>query len=286
VKGSLHYDYTAVGHVTIDVLEDGTRRPGGTALYSALQAARLGLRALILTQGAPAEIEALLAPFGAELDLRVVAAPETTTLRSSGTGAERRQRLEAWAGAMPDGLELDTAILHLAPIARETPRRWLGEPRLLGMTPQGLARAWASQGAAVELGPPVGEAEELARACNALVLSEHERASCAVMIAATRAAGGVVAVTNGPAPTTVLLGAGRSISLEVPAVVEPLDDLGAGDVYAAAFFIALSDGRQPEDAARFAMAAAAVRMLGAGPQAIGDHTAIAARLAAVGAPAA
>ena len=35
--------YVAVGHVTIDVLADGRRRPGGTALYSALQAARLGL---------------------------------------------------------------------------------------------------------------------------------------------------------------------------------------------------------------------------------------------------
>ena len=36
--------YVTVGHVTIDVLPDGERRPGGTAFYSALQAARLGLR--------------------------------------------------------------------------------------------------------------------------------------------------------------------------------------------------------------------------------------------------
>ena len=45
------YDYTAVGHVTADVFADGSVRPGGSALYSALQAARLGRRALIITQG-------------------------------------------------------------------------------------------------------------------------------------------------------------------------------------------------------------------------------------------
>jgi len=40
-KGA-RFDYTAVGHVTIDVMPDGSRRPGGGAFYAALQAARLG----------------------------------------------------------------------------------------------------------------------------------------------------------------------------------------------------------------------------------------------------
>ena len=47
----MQFDYTTVGHVTIDVLDDGSRRAGGTAFYSALQAARLGRRALIVTRG-------------------------------------------------------------------------------------------------------------------------------------------------------------------------------------------------------------------------------------------
>ena len=280
----MHYDYAAVGHVTIDVMDGGSLRPGGTALYSALQAARLGQRTLIVTQGAQGELEGALEPYAGEVDLEIVAAEHTTTLLSSGSGSSRRQRLVAWAGEMPEGLALDTATLHLAPIARETPRRWLGAPTFIGMTPQGLAREWAAPGAAITLSRPDADAESLARACHALVLSEHERESCSDLIAAARGAGAVVAVTDGSNPSTLLMARGRSARLEVPALVDPLDDLGAGDVYAAAFFFALAEGRAPESAARFATAAAAVRMRGHGPEAIGDREAIEARLAAVGAP--
>ena len=111
------FDYTAVGHVTIDVLADGSRRPGGGAFYSGLQAARLGQRTLVVTRGVPGEIEALLAPFASELTLHIVPAPRTTTLESN-AGA-RAQRLLAWAGPIEAPRELDTEILHLAPVARE-----------------------------------------------------------------------------------------------------------------------------------------------------------------------
>ncbi len=73
MKESLQFDYTTVGHVTIDVLADGTRQPGGAAFYSALQAARLGCSAQIITQGRPAEIERLLDPYRAEIELQVIA---------------------------------------------------------------------------------------------------------------------------------------------------------------------------------------------------------------------
>ena len=66
----------------------------------------------------------------------------------------------------------------------------------------------------------------------------------------------------------------------VPTLAACVDDLGAGDVFAAAFFVALSEARSPLEAARFANAAAAVRISGAGAGAIGDRGAIDARLAA------
>jgi sugar/nucleoside kinase (ribokinase family) len=69
--------------------------------------------------------------------------------------------------------------------------------------------------------------------------------------------------------------------VEVPHLDRPGDDIGAGDVFAAAFFIALAEGRPPALAADFANAAAAVRMSGAGARAIGDRAAIEARLQAV-----
>ncbi|MCW3069750.1 MAG: hypothetical protein JWL67_2375, partial [Solirubrobacterales bacterium] len=67
------FDYTTLGHVTVDVLEDGSRQPGGTAFYSALQAARLGRRTQILTRGRAEELEALLEPYRSELEVTVLA---------------------------------------------------------------------------------------------------------------------------------------------------------------------------------------------------------------------
>jgi sugar/nucleoside kinase (ribokinase family) len=88
-------------------------------------------------------------------------------------------------------------------------------------------------------------------------------------------------VTDGPRANRVSSSRGAELRLEVPAVVGALDDLGAGDVYAAAFFLALDEGMPAGDAARFAMAAAAVRMRAAGAQAIGGREAVEARLAEV-----
>jgi sugar/nucleoside kinase (ribokinase family) len=68
--------------------------------------------------------------------------------------------------------------------------------------------------------------------------------------------------------------------VDVPALECPLEDLGAGDVFAAALFVSLAGGSAPEAAARFAMAAAAVRMSGRGAGAVGDRVMIERRLAA------
>ena len=145
---SFNFDYVTVGHVTVDVIAaDGSRRPGGGAFYSALQAARLGLRALILTQGSPPEIEALLAPYRDELELRILPAPATTTFATSWSGGQRSQRVLAWAGPIAGPIEVDTQILHFAPVARETPAR------VDARAPRRLRRAHAP-GARAHVGPP------------------------------------------------------------------------------------------------------------------------------------
>jgi hypothetical protein len=280
----LHFDYTAVGHVTIDVLADGSRRPGGTAFYSALQAARLGCRTLILTQGLPDEIEGLLAPYRPEIELQIRPAAATTTLLTRGAGAERTQRMLAWAGPMADEVAVDSAILHLAPVARESSQSWHGSCDFVGLTPQGLARTWSDPDGKVRVTPTGAAGVSIARHCQAIVVSEHERSSCRELLGEAVAGGAVAAITAGAAPATILLADGRTLELDVPAVEDVVDDLGAGDVFAAAFFIALADGAGAERAASFANAAAAVRMQGAGAAAIGDRAAIAARLDAVADP--
>jgi len=275
---ALQFDYIAVGHVTVDVLEDGSRRPGGTALYAALQAARLGLQALILTRGAPAEIESMLEPWAGELELRVQPAAATTTLATSGQGAERSQRLLAWAGPIVTEEELECAILHLAPVAAELPERWPRGGRLLGLTAQGLARGHPAPGGVLRAAAP--DAATLAQADRAdvVVISEQERGVCAELIERARAAGALIAVTDGGRPSTILAPGGTPIELAVHQLGSPADDLGAGDVYAAALFTALAEGRGPAQAGSLANTAAAMRMRGLGPNAIAERAEIEARL--------
>ncbi len=301
-----HYDYITVGHVTRDVIErptaDAVSQPGGSAFYSALQAARLGLRALILTQGVPRDIHALLAPYLDELALHVIPAEHTTTLSTRGSGASRSQRMLAWAGPIVEMLEPRTAILHIAPVARETPTTWLGSAGFVGITPQGLVRRWepaprvtllqldtASLLGDVPLAPLDGDPLPgdispvalnpalLPDHFDAAVISEDECPSCHAVFAAARRRGAHVAVTAGSRPTTVHLPAaanGLVVQTRLPPVVTMRDDLGAGDVFAAAFFSALADGRTPLDAATFGNAAAAVRIEGVGPGAIGGRAEI------------
>lgn len=266
--------YTTVGHVTCDVLEDGSRRPGGGAFYSALQAARLGQRTLIITKGEPRELDKLLAPYRDELEVHVLPAEHTTTLATSGIGAQRKQRMLAWAGAITEALDVDTSILHLAAVARETPTHWSGRADFVGLTPQGLVREWSRDGE-VRLAPL--DPRTLPPDFDALVLSDRERDWCESLFAThgPSVPDGAIAVTAGSAPTEILLPGGRIERVPVAPRTAPRDDLGAGDVFAAAFFIALREGHDPADAATRGHTAAAVRIAGIGAAAVGDAQAIA-----------
>jgi sugar/nucleoside kinase (ribokinase family) len=281
------FDYVTVGHVTVDVIAaDGSRRPGGGAFYSALQAARLGLRTLILTQGSASEIEALLEPYRSELELRIIPATATTTLETSWSGAVRTQRLLAWAEPIVETIEVDTQVLHFAPVARETSAAWAGHADFVGLTPQGLARTWGEDGesagtvVAAHLPSDRGSLEKLLPdGCSAVVVSEQERVACAPLLDAAAEGGAVLAITAGAGATSVCLPDGEVIRVPAPSVDRPRDDLGAGDVFAAAFFIALREGQSPVRAAGYGNAAAAIRIEGVGAQGIGNRQAIEARLA-------
>jgi 1D-myo-inositol 3-kinase len=279
------FDYVTVGHVTVDVMADGSRRPGGGAFYSALQAARLGLRTLIVTQGSAREIEALVEPYRGELELRILPAPATTTLQSTGSGAARTQRVLAWAEPIAETVAVDTSVLHFAPVARETSATWRGHADFVGFTPQGLARAWDEDGEIVPAPLPSDQTSLsvlLPDGCDAIVISEQERAACAPLLAAAAAGGAVLAITAGAGATSLHLPGGEVTQVQAPAVADPRDDLGAGDVFAAAFFIALREGRSPPHAAAYGNAAAAIRIEGLGADAIGDRDAIEARVAKEG----
>jgi hypothetical protein len=302
------YDYITVGHVTRDAIEDrpdGTvSQPGGGAFYSALQAARLGLRTLILTQGVPEEIEMLLEPYREELEVHVIPAAHTTALSTRGCGTERVQRVLAWAGEMVDRgtVELDTSILHLAPVAHEIPTAWSAAADFVGITPQGLIRHWQERQevplvqldapsllgdiplSSLDAGLLAGEISltpldpaMLPPRFQAAVIGEQECDSCHALFAAARHCGACVAVTAGSRPTTVHqpnTDSSSVVQAAVPRALVVRDDLGAGDVFAAAFFISLRNGSSVPRAAAFGNAAAVARIAGVGPDAIAGRTQI------------
>jgi pfkB family carbohydrate kinase len=270
------YDYTAVGHVTIDILADGSRRPGGGAFYSGLQAARLGEHTLIITRGVACEIEALLAPYAHEFALRILPSRRTTTLQTVQDGAARTQRLLAWAGPVAAPHDLNTRVLHLAPVARETSPRWRGHATFVGLTAQGLVRWWQREGEPLQQRPL--EPREVPTRCDAIVISHEERESAAALEHGHEA---VVAITRASGPTLVRAPGEQPYELEVAPIAEVHDDIGAGDVFAAALFSALAHGEPTRRAVAFGHAAAAVRIAGEGAAAIGNRAAIEERLRAV-----
>jgi hypothetical protein len=280
---SRHYDYLAVGHVTVDVIEDRlagpARQPGGGAFYSALQAARLGLDSLIVTSGEPRRIERLLTPYRrapGRLDVEVISTGETTTLLTNGQGQARRQRVRAWAGPIEALPDVAASIVHFAPVANETPTAAPSGAALVALTPQGLVRAWDEDG---WIGPMPLDPERLPTRLDAVVLSEAERASCAVLLEGEHLAdGALVAVTAGARPVELRLPGQPPVAVPTVAVERPRDDLGAGDVFAAALFARLWQGERPTRAVGYAGAAAAVRLQRMGPGAVGSREEIEASL--------
>jgi sugar/nucleoside kinase (ribokinase family) len=198
----------------------------------------------------------------------------TTIFVNVGVGAARRQTLPEWAGPLDLTGTLPSArIVHLGPVARELDPASLptfAPGVFVGATPQGWLRRWDAAGHVTEgelLLPP-----SLTARLDALILSETEARRAERVIAAVRAAGGLVVITRDAAGCTILDRAGESQvgTRDYPFV----DDTGAGDIFAAAFFVALSEGQAPHASAAFANTAAGLSLAGRGPAAIVDRATI------------
>ena len=267
-------DYLAIGHLTLDRQPDGSLIPGGTALSCAVQAARLGLRAGVLTAGNRAALAGPLAPYRDEIALELRDTPETTIFVNVGVGPARRQSVEGWAGVLDlADRALDARIIHLGPVAREIDLAALPavpDAAFVGATPQGWLRRWGPDGRVTEHDLVLPAA--LTARLDALVLSETEAPRAGAAMAAVRAAGGLVAITHGAHGCTLLDADGeRTVTTAERPIV---DDTGAGDIFAVALFVALAEGRTAIEAARFAHAAAGLSIGGLGASAIADRAAI------------
>lgn len=276
-----------MGHCALDIQPDGSFLPGGTVLYSALTAARMGLRVGILTAGEPESVATALAPFDGLFAIHIVPTAATTTFENLPTPAGRKQTLHAWAGPIhPDELPVAwrrAAILHLGPIADELPPdAWaeaLGANREGAWTiatPQGWLRHWNTLPSPVRH-DALALPHRLLDRLSAMVISVEERdvAETAVRRVARH---GLGAITYGPRGVEILQGEMTTRIPTFPVAVR--DETGAGDVFAAAWAVGLARGERPEVAARGACACASLSVTAPGPHGIPTATEVAALLAA------
>lgn len=247
-------DYLAIGHITIDETPEGPRL-GGSAAYAALTAQALGLKAGILTAWAE---ELPLGPLE-EIQIVNLGAEASTRFENTYSTEGRTQRLlqqapfleyhmlpEAWRNAN---------ILHLAPVAREVSPRFVKyfDDALIGLTPQGWLRDWDDNGR-VQTGEWIEGEHVLARA-DACILGLEDVQGDRTRIEQMAAACPILVVTEGKLGAT-LYAHGEEHKISAPEV-EEVDPTGAGDIFAAAFFVRLHLTSDPLDAARFAIQVAA-----------------------------
>lgn len=244
-------EYLVLGHVTLDVA-DSRLSLGGTATYAAVTARNLGLRVALLTSAGwqPGLVDILR-------DVRVarLAAPHSTCFANVYMDGRRKQRLLALARPLEYRHILpewrSAPIVHLAPVAHELkPEIVAAFPRttLLGVTPQGWMRRWDKDG---NVHPaPMDGAEVVLPRADAVVLSEEDFPDSALIPEYGRMAR-LLVVTQGRQGATVYFRGEARCSPAFKARRE-VDPTGAGDVFAAAYFIHYYRTRDPFASADFA----------------------------------
>jgi len=241
-------DYLVIGHAAHDITPDGARL-GGTVAYSALTARALGLRVGILTA---AGTETSLAALDGIRTI-VIPSEHSTTFENEYTPEGRKQILHHRATSIdfshiPE-IWRHAGIIHIGPIAGEMDAALPKgiSPDLLGLTPQGWMRGWNESG---HVRPAKWEDASALEAAGAVVLSMEDVGGDMEQIERFAQHTRVLAVTEGAAGC-VLHWHGDRRRFHTRDLPE-LDATGAGDIFAAAFFIRLFTTRDPWEAARFA----------------------------------
>ena len=254
-------DYLIVGHVAVDITPTGVQL-GGTVSYSALTARALGLRVGIVTSSAAD------APLQALDGIQIVNIPaeQSTTFENIKTESGRKQILHHQA--VPILLEhipqvwRTASIIHLAPIAGELDPS-LAEQlsgKFFGITPQGWMRTWDENG---QVAACVWENSEQALGqAGAVVMSIEDVNRDLEQVEAMAHQTRILCLTEGEAGAVLYWNGDRRRFR--PTKVQEVDATGAGDIFAAAFFMRYYNTRDPWEATRFAtnLAARSVTRVG------------------------
>lgn len=256
-------DYLLLGHFTRDVLPDGNYVPGGTSLYAALTAHRLGAAVSIVSAQAtlppewPATIEIAFHPTNTSptFENRYMPKRRQQILHTVATPITIADIPSQWC---------DAPIVHLGPILQETPEDFVfAFPKaLLGVTPQGWMRAWDSQLPTTIQYKPWLPSLELLSHIDVIVVSIEDVQGDEDLVLHYAQTCKLVVLTRGSLGATLFW---EGTPHHIPAVrVREVDPTGAGDVFAAALLVYLRKTSNPFEAARIASYVAATSVQGTG----------------------
>ena len=230
-------DYLVIGHMTRDLLPNGRFRMGGTVTYSGRVAAALGCQTAVLTSCGPdVNISAVLP----DLAHVTVPASHSTTFENRYSENGRLQILYNQAAPLTaahiPAEWHDAAIVHLGPVVNEIDPAIMTAfaGRLIGLTPQGWMRRWDENGRVFPR--RWEEAAHFLPQATAVVISQEDLLDEA-MLAQFRTWSSLLVMTESQNGCTIFTH-DQTVQIPAPPVTE-IEPTGAGDIFAAAFFIRL-----------------------------------------------
>lgn len=277
-------DYLALGHVTKDLTWDGSSvTPGGTVLYSAITAQRLGLQAAIVTACSSQDSSLLQMARDAGVWVHIIDSPYTTTFYNVYDEAGKRtqvigaQASSIWMRDVPARWQ-DSPIVHLAPVAQELPDDMHSrfQDCLLAITPQGWMRGWDNAGLVTHSAWPLPPELTGLPSNTFLSLSIEDLGYDPGLMENYVSLAPLVAITHGMDGAYIHSVDGSTVIPSCPAQV--VDATGAGDVFASALFVRYKETGDLIFSTHFAHAAAACSIEGEGPWAIPDRAQVEQRL--------
>lgn len=237
--------YLILGHITEDLINGGYRL-GGTAAYAARTARAFGLTVRLITSSSQSLD---LSPLEG-VEFHLIPSDQSTVFNNQMTPGGRVQHVLSRARSLdPTSVPPEWSgsdIVHLAPVADEIDEKLIQTfaNRTCYLTPQGMIRKWDREGV-VKLQSWRRLLEPL-RSADAAVLSLEDLQGELEVGPALVDSCPCVVVTAGSGGAHLFTEEG---SEHIPAVeVVEVDSTGAGDIFAAAFFILLHRGYRPEQA--------------------------------------
>ena len=249
-QNSNSIEYLVIGHITRDVTPEGYT-PGGTVTYSGRIAQALGLETAILTSARP---DYEMGSFLKGITIKSIPAEADSVFDNIYQGNERVQilhsRAETIMAADVPSEWTETPVVHLGPLTNEVDPDIIDlfPGSMVGLTPQGWMRRWDETGRVRAQSFPAEE--RLLRCATATVISEEDLLD-QEMLQRYIEWSNILVMTRNYAGCTVFTNKNQH-HIPAPSInlVEPT---GAGDIFAAAFFVRLwQSGGDPVAAAEWA----------------------------------